>query len=122
MAWEWLSWFRRNPKEAHEAVFDLGQGVIAERRASAALKDLAQVGEENLQTLAGVVESSRKYEGGDQDVAEAARAYREGFAALLTTPAHLFPSDGEARREAMQLPSDGSTSSQPMSVNGPPSG
>src|SRR4051812_31683323 len=120
MPWEWLSWFRRNPKEAHEAIFDIDQGVIAERRASAALKDFAEVGEENLETLARVVEASRKFEGGDQVVAAAARAYREGLAALVATPTHLLPTDAEARREAMQIPFNGSTTSQPMPVNGLP--
>src|SRR4051812_27800601 len=114
MAWEWFSWFRRSPKEAGEAFFELNQGLIAERLASDIYKDLAEVAEANLETLARIAEFSRKFEGGDQVLAEAARGNREGLAALLATPPPLFPPDPEARREAMQLPSDGSTASQPM--------
>ena len=122
MAWKWLALFRQDRRQAHEAIFDLDQGVIAEQRASLALKDLAEVGESNLETLAQVVEASRRFEGGDQVVADAARAYREGLAALVATPAHLFPAEADARREAMQTPSIGSTASRPTPVNGPPSG
>lgn len=122
MAWQWLSWLRRDRREAHEAIFDLDQGVIAERRASAAMKDLAEVAKEKLETFADLVEESKKFEGGDQVVAAAAQEIRKGFAALIATPAHLFPADPEDRREAMQVPSDGSTASQPMLASGLPGG
>ncbi|WP_435022713.1 hypothetical protein TA3x_005803 (plasmid) [Tundrisphaera sp. TA3] len=122
MAWKWLSLLIQNRKQAHEAIFDLDQGVIAEQRASSALKDLAEVAEANLETLNQVAEFSKKFEGGDQVVAAAALAYREGLAALVATPTHLFPTDPEARREVMQRPSMGSTISRPMPVSGPQGG
>lgn len=122
MPWKWLSLIIQNRKQAHEAIFDLDQGVIAEQRASVALKELAEVAEANLGTLAQVVEVSKKFEGGDQLVAAAARAYREGLAALVATPTHLFPAEATARRESMQTPSIGSTISRPTPVAGPPSG
>lgn len=122
MPWKWLSLIIQNRRQAHEAIFDLDQGVIAEQRASVALKDLAEVAEANLGTLAQIVEASKKFEGGDQVVAAAARAYREGLAALVATPTHIFPAEAEARRESMQTPSIGSTASRPTPVAGPPSG
>jgi len=123
MKFDWFNSFRRNREETHEAIFDLDQGVVAERRAADALRDLAEVGRQKLETISRIEKDTQRFEEeGGELAAEAARAYREGLAALLSMPLHLFPSEPEARLEAMNRPSDGSTSSRPSSTNGLPGG
>lgn len=115
--------FRQNRKETHEAIFDLEQAAIAEERSVAVLKDVSATGGEKLRLLQEVAEIAREMEqGGDEVLAEAARAYREGLAELIAAPLHFFPADGDARREAMQIPSDGSTDSRPAFGAGLPGG
>lgn len=120
MAWRFFSMFRQSrDEEGHEAVFSLKQGVVAERRASVAFKDLAAIGEENLKTLEEIIDVAQQFEERDKVVAAAAKAYREGLASLIATPLSHYPADAEARREVLQSPSNGSTASQPSSINGP---
>jgi hypothetical protein len=122
MAWQWLSWLRRDRKEAHRALFDMEQAAVVEERAVEALKDLAEVGKEKIKLLAEVAEFAREYEGGDEYLEEASRAYREGLAALASTPLGLLPADRAARLGAMSVPSSGSTASQPAAAAGLPDG
>lgn len=120
MAWRFFSMFRQSQdEEGHEAVFNIKQGVVAERRASVAFKDLAAIGEENLKTLEEIISVAQRFEERDQVVAAAAKAYREGLASLIATPLSHYPADAEARREVLRSPSGGSTVSQPTSINGP---
>lgn len=122
MIGKFLDFFIRNPRRGHEELFEFKQGVIAERHLLESGKDAAEIGREKLETLSEVIETAKRFEGGDEVLAAAAQAYREGLAALLATPTHLYPSDEEARREAMERPSNGSTASPHTPENGLPGG
>jgi hypothetical protein len=118
MIGKFLEFFMRNPRRGHEELFECNQGVLAERHLLEVSKDAAVIGREKLETLARVLEASKEFEGGDEVLAAAAQAYREGMAALLATPLHLFPDDREIRRAAMGRPSEGSTALPNTPVDG----
>ena len=66
MPWQWLSLFRRDRKEAHRAVFDLDQAVIAEEHSVEVLKDVAAIGKQKLEVLREVTKASKEFEDGEE--------------------------------------------------------
>ena len=112
MQWlQWLNLFRRSPKQAHRASFELGQAAAAEEHAVEVLEDLEKINQRKLDVLSRIHELSRRYDDGDELMAQAVEAYREGIRNLMATPISLHPADKEARREAMEGPSESSTGS-----------
>ncbi|OJW05287.1 MAG: hypothetical protein BGO49_31155 [Planctomycetales bacterium 71-10] len=107
----WLRLWATDWKEAHRATFGLGQASVAEEFSLKAAEDVAATGRRKLELLSQIAEDARRFEDGDELVAEAARAYREGIRTLIATPLSLFPADEGARRDVLENPSDGSTGS-----------
>lgn len=113
MQWlQWLNLFRRSPKHAHRASFELGQAAAAEEHAVEVLEDLEKINKRKLDVLSRIQELSRQYDDGDELMAQAVEAYREGIRNLTAAPIALQPADKEARREAMEGPSESSTGSR----------
>src|SRR3954462_3116845 len=105
MGWHFLNIFRQDRKAAHEQLFDLDQGVIAERRGAEAMKELALIARQNLDLLHQVEQEARQYEEqGSEIMAEAAKAYLEGITTLVSTPLQQYQPDREARQVSMRAP------------------
>ena len=129
MQWlQWLNLFRRSPKQAHRASFELAQAAAAEEHAVEVLEDLEKINKRKLDVLSRIHELSRQYDDGDELMAQAVEAYREGIRNLTAAPIAMHPADKEARREAMEGPSESSTGSPgasarmalPVEPDGPP--
>src|SRR5207302_1517107 len=79
--------------------------------------DLAEIGQRKLATLASIMKTAAKFDDGSKLMQEAAQAYRDGIAAILTQPI-VTGDDPEGRIEALARPFEDSMSSPELSVNG----
>src|SRR4051794_36871756 len=109
--------FRGRRSTVHRELFQFGQAVQAEEYAAELAEDLAEIGQRKLATLASIMKTAVKFDDGSKLMQEAAQAYRDGIAAILTQPI-VTGDDPEGRIEALSRPFEDSMSSPELSVNG----